>query len=408
MSKERLWTKNFTIVSLINCLLTMVFFLLLVTIAPYAVEKFNASTSIAGLVSSIFIIGTLIGRLVTGRLIGDIGSKKTLIIGLTLFIITTAMYLIANNLPLLLINRLLHGMALGVASTATGTIIAQIIPISRRGEGIGYYSLSAVLATAIGPFVGILFTQYANFTMIFLFNLILSAIILVISFIVTTPVLPTSKKTKGKSETAFKGFKLSNFIEYKAVPISLVALVIGFAYSGVMSFLSFYTKEINLIDSGSFFFLVYAIMILISRPFSGRLMDAKGANIVVYPCLVIFAIGMLMFSQAHHGIILLVGGALIGLGYGNFNSVAQTIAIKVTPPQRLGLATSTYFILYDLGLGAGPYLLGFLVPITGYRGLFLSMAGVILISILLYYFLHGRTEKALKQLEANNGGLQEV
>ncbi len=86
----------------------------------------------------------------------------------------------------------------------------------------------------------------------------------------------------------------------------------------------------------------------------------KGANIVVYPCLFIFAIGMLLFSQADHGITLLLAGAIIGLGYGNFLSCAQAISIKEAPPHRLGLATATYFIFLDVGFGIGPYLFGFL------------------------------------------------
>jgi MFS family permease len=208
-------------------------------------------------------------------------------------------------------------------------------------------------------------------------------------------------------EQVEKGFKLSNYLEFKAVPISFVALVVGFSYSGVLSFLSFYAEDINLVDAAGFFFLVYSIMLLLSRPFSGRLMDTKGANIVIYPCLIVFAIGMVLFSQAYYGIVLLVAAAFIGLGYGNFVSVAQTISIQVSPPHRFGLATSTFYILYDLGLGAGPYLLGFLVPITGYRGLFLYMAGVVVVSIVLYYFLHGRTEKELKDKKAGNGVLQE-
>ena len=393
MSKEKLWTKNFTIVSLINFLVVLVYFLLMVTIAGYAVEQFHASTSVAGLVSSIFIIGSLMGRLVTGRMIEGAGSKKTLVIGLILLILTTGLYFVINSLPLLLINRLLHGVAVGVASTATGTIIAQIVPKARRGEGIGFFSLSNVLATAIGPFVGMLFIRYADFQMIFLFNLLLAAICLVISFAVKPTKLSSPKKESTQAE---KGFKLSNYLEYKAVPISFVALVVGFGYSGVLSFLSFYAEEINLVDAAGFFFLVYSIMLLLSRPFSGRLMDAKGANIVIYPCLIIFAIGMVLFSQAYFGVILLVAAALIGLGYGNFVSVAQTIAIQVSPTHRFGLATSTFYILYDLGLGAGPYLLGFIVPITGYRGLFLYMAGVVVIALVLYYFLHGRTEKGLR------------
>lgn len=399
MNKERLWTKDFIIVSVINFFVILIFYLLMVTIAPYAVHKFHASTSVAGLVSGIFIIGALIGRLVTGSRIGYLGSKKTLLIGVMLFIIATALYFVAMNLSLLLIIRLLHGIALGVASTATGTIIAQIIPSTRRGEGIGYFSLSAVLATAIGPFVGILFTQYGDFKIMFMFNILLAVICLIIAFLVGASDYKSSVKDE---QQAVKGFNLSNYLELKAIPISFVALVIGFSYSGVMSFLSFYSEKIDLVKAGGFFFLVYAIMILLSRPFTGQLMDAKGANIVIYPCLVIFAIGMLLFSQAHNSMIFLVAGALMGLGYGNFNSVAQTIAIKVTPPQRLGLATSTYFILYDIGLGAGPYLLGFIVPLTGYRGLFLTMVFVILVSIILYYFLHGRKEKALNQNKENN------
>ncbi|MEH7276328.1 MFS transporter [Neobacillus vireti] len=393
MSKEKLWTKNFTIVSLINFLVVLVYFLLIVTIGGYAVEQFHASTSVAGLVSSIFIIGSLVGRLLTGRMIEGTGSKKTLVIGLILVILASGFYFVTLNLPLLLINRLFHGVAVGVASTATGTIIAQSVPKSRRGEGIGFFSLSAVLATAIGPFVGMLFIRYADFQVIFMFNLILAAICLAISIAVKQPVLSIPKK---EGTQAAKGFKLSNYLEYKAVPISFVALVVGFGYSGVLSLLSFYAEEINLVDAAGFFFLVYSIMLLLSRPFSGRLMDAKGANIVIYPSLIVFAIGMVLFSQSYMGVILLVSAALIGLGYGNFVSVAQTIAIQVSPTHRFGLATSTFYILYDLGLGAGPYLLGFLVPITGYRGLFLYMAGVVVIALVLYYFLHGRTEKGLR------------
>jgi MFS family permease len=402
MSKEKLWTKDFTLVTLINFLIIMVYFLLMVTIAPYTVEEFNASTSVAGLVSGIFIIGCLIGRLITGRMIQVKGSRKTLLVGLIFFIITTALYYAAINLPLLLMNRLLHGIAVGMASTATGTIVAQIIPENQRGEGIGYFSMSAIVASAIGPFIGIFFTRNWDFSMIFLFNLMLAIICLVISFTMNIPIHQPSNKNQGK---AAKGLKLSYFIEPKAVPISFVALVIGFAYSGIMSFLSIYTEEIELVEAGGFFFLVYALFVLLSRPITGKLMDQKGPNIVVYPSLIIFALAMLLFSQAHQGVTFLVAAALIGLGYGNFISIVQAIAIKVTPPDRVGLATSTYYILYEFGLGVGPFLLGFLVPITGYRGLFFTMVFVILVSIFLYYILHGKKERLTNQSKANEATL---
>ena len=108
--RAKLWTKDFIIVSLINFLVTLVFYLLMVTISVYAVEQFHASTSEAGLVTGIFIIGALIGRLLTGGIIDQYGRKKILFIGLILFTLTTLLYFQINSLPFLLINRLLHGI----------------------------------------------------------------------------------------------------------------------------------------------------------------------------------------------------------------------------------------------------------------------------------------------------------
>jgi len=383
MNKERIWTKDFITVSVINSLVFLIHFLLMVTIASYAVDEFHASTSEAGLVAGIFIIGALFGRLATGRVIEDVGSKRILIVSTLFFIVTSASYFTAVNLFLLTTIRFLHGIVFGAASTATGTIVAQIIPHSRHGEGIGYYSMGAILAVALGPFVGVLLIQHEAFEMIFIVTSILAAVSFAISFAVSEPLGNDRAKT-------VKSFQISNYLEFKAIPISIVILAIGFSYSGVLSFLSLYAKQIRLEEAASFYFLVFAVTISLSRPFSGRLFDLKGANFVVYPCLAIYAIGMLLFSQASQGITLLSAGVIIGLGYGNFISCAQAISIKAVPPHRLGLATSTFFIFVDLGFGVGPYMLGLLVPFTGFRGLYLTMVFVILATIVLYHFLHGR------------------
>jgi MFS family permease len=174
----------------------------------------------------------------------------------------------------------------------------------------------------------------------------------------------------------------------------------------VLSFITFYAKELKLVEAASFFFVIYAIMVLVSRPLTGRLFDIKGANLVIYPALVVFAAGMFLLSQAEHGWTLLVAGAIIGLGYGNYTSSAQAVSVKVTPPQRLGLATSTFFIFVDLGFGIGPYILGFFVPYTGFRGLYMIMVGVILFSMALYYFLHGKKERQFNK--TNTALLREI
>jgi MFS family permease len=383
---EKLWTRDFVTVSVINFLVFLVHLLLMVIIASYAVDKFHASTSMAGLVASVFIIGALIGRFATGRFIEDIGNKKVLMVGAVFFITTAVLYFTAVTLPLLIAVRLLHGIAHGISSTATGTIVAKIIPDGRRGEGIGYYGMSIILASALGPFMGILLIQYVDFKVIFLVASLLALLVFLISFVVHEPIykLPDHHETK-----AVKRFHISSFFEAKAIPISIIALIIGFTGSIVIAFISLYSKEIHLEKAASIYFVVSAIATLVSRPLAGRLFDLRGENFVVYPCIFMYALGMLLFSQASHGVTLLLAGAIIGLGYGNFMSSAQTIAIKAVRPHRFGLATATYYVFLDLGISIGPYLLGSLIPFTGFRGLYLLMAALVFTTLPLYYFLHG-------------------
>ncbi|PID05852.1 MULTISPECIES: MFS transporter [unclassified Sporosarcina] len=387
--RNTLWTKNFIVIFIINFILALVFFLLVSTIAVFSVETFHTSTSTAGLLSGIFVIGALIGRLGAGRIIQSAGSQKVLLTGLIGFLLTTGFYMLPTDFSLFFMNRFLHGVSFGFASTATGTIIAQIIPPSRRGEGIGYYSLSTILSTALGPLLGIwIISQTQNFFYVFIINFVLASVIFVLYFLVQAPVV---EKTAGKEKLS-----ISQYIELKAVPIAIVGMFLGFIYSSIMAFIPFFTKEIDLVEAGSFFFLVYASVVLLSRPFTGRLMDQHGANIIIYPCLVLFAFGMLIYSQAHYSFMVLLAAILIGFGYGSINSIAQAIAVKVTPIHRIGLATSTYFILFELGLGLGPFTYGFFIPHIGYRGIYLAAFFMILLSILLYYILHGRHERRLK------------
>lgn len=382
--REKLWTKDFVIVSVINFFVFLAHFLLFVTIASFAVDNFGATTDLAGLVAGMFIIGALIGRIVTGRIIEGIGSRKVLIAGAFSCILSSLLYFIAANLPLLTVFRFVHGVTFGVVSTATGTMVAQIIPPLRRGEGIGFYGMGAILAVALGPFIGIFLIHHTDFRMIFVCTLILAVMSFALSFTVASPVYEAPTR-----EPSAKGgsFRLKDYLEYRSIPISIIILLAGFSYSGVLTFISLYAKEIHLEKAASFYFLVYAITLMISRPFSGRLMDIKGADFVAYPCLFLYTAGMLMFGLSTTGIMLLAAAILLALGYGNFFSCAQALSIKDVPPHRMGLAVTTYFVFVDLGFGMGPYILGLFVPYTGYRGLYLMMTLVILTSVLLYYLL---------------------
>jgi MFS family permease len=390
--KEKLWTKDFVFTSIVNFVMMLSMYLLLVTMATYAMQEYDASVSLAGFVASVFVIGSLFGRLYAGKTIAKMGNKKMLLIGIVSFFIVSILYFFPLGLIPLMIIRLLHGLFLGLGTTATGTIISQVIPNSRKAEGIGYFSMSVVLATAVGPLIGTFLLSSLGFTSIFIFSVVMAAVSLVLSLFLQPPEIPEAAPEE-ESAVEKKGFNIGDYVEKNALPISIAMFIMAIGYSSILSFVTEYASDINLAQAGGFFFLVYGVAVLLSRPVTGPLMDSKGANIVAYPSLVLFALGLLIISQASTGFVFLAAAVLLGLGYGNFQSIAQAIAIKLTPPHRMGLANSTYFIALDLGLGVGPLLLGYLVPVTGYRGMYFTLVFLIVIGIVIYYFVHGRKDK---------------
>ena len=389
-NKAALWTRNFILVSAINFQLVLTFYLLVVVIVGYAVAELGATTAQAGLISGLFIVGTLVGRLLVGKFLERFGRKTTLIVGLTGFLLFSGLYFIHFGVGMLLFVRFMHGFMMGMASTVLGTIIAQILPASRRGEGIGYYSMSSTLGTAIGPFLAIWMMLNVGYQSIFVVSTVIAVCCLVVAWLIQVPDLPKTNKAVETIVATKKPNWLSQFVEPNAVPISLIMLFASICYSGVLSFINFYAKEIDLVETASFFFLMYAIAILISRPFTGPLMDRKGENVIIYPAFIIMGIALILLSITHSSWMLLLCAGLLGLGYGNIQSVCQTIAVKSAPLERMGFATSTFFIFLDAGLGFGPYFIGMLLDYIGYAQLYLYSAFAAFSCILAYYLLHGR------------------
>lgn len=391
--KPKLWTKDFLIVSSVNFFLFLTFYVLMVTLTIYTMDNFNSSQAQAGLASSIFVLGAVLVRPIAGKKIDKIGRRKMLLGSLVLFLIASIGYFLVNSLSLLLIDRFIQGFAFGLATTATGTIAADIIPNERRGEGTGYFAMSTNLAMAFGPFIGLLITQHFSYSIIFYAASLFAAFSLVASLFMNVP-----EGDKGGASPQ-KGFKISDYFEKRALPISIFIGFAGFTYSSILSYLTSFAKEMDLMDAASFFFVVFAVFLLASRPFTGRMFDVKGENAVIYPSLLLFAVGMVILSQSHHGITLLIAGALIGVGYGTFQSSCQAISIKEAPSNRMGLATSTFFTMYDFGIGVGPFLLGFLIPFTGFKGLFIGMSVFAFVLIGIYYLAHGKKASARVKMQ---------
>lgn len=393
---KSLWTAAFMLDTVINWIIFLVYYILVVIITLVAKDQLGASMSEAGLATGIFIIGTLFARMWAGHCVEPFGYKRTLYLGLFIYLFTSIAYLWLPNLWTLYAVRFLNGAGYGIASTATSTIVATIIPASQRGRGINYYGLSTSLAAAIGPFIGMLLMTLTSFTFIvwFCIGLVVFCLLGTVFLRFKQPVAKLMKEVEDEELAEVKTekkFKISDYLEPAVSSICIVGFFVAFAYSGVLAFLADYSRQLNLVTAATFFFVVYAGIITLTRPLLGILFDRRGENPVLYPCFICLAIGLYLIAIAHVSWILLVSAIFVGLGYGTYMSNGQAVCIKLVPVERVGVATSTYFIALDLGLGVGPYVLGFLRPAFSFSDIFAITAVIALVCFFMYHFMYGRT-----------------
>ena len=392
IQKEKLFNTGFITITTINFIVFLIYYCFVVITAKFATSELGASPAQAGFAAGIYIIGTLIARLYIGKKLELIGRKQMLRFGAIIYLITTIAYLISTNIIILDTVRFLNGFAYGTISTAANAIVTAYIPKSRNGEGINYYGLSTSLAAAIGPFIGILLLPIVGFKSVIILAIVLSVLVTVACYLFPVQNIELTDDHK----KLLNSWSLNTFIEYKVLFISIVAFLIGLSYSSVLGFLSIYADNLGLSTAGAFFFVVYALIITFTRPFAGQIFDAKGENAVMYQSFIFLAIGLLTLSYTTTSFMLLLSGALIGLGYGTFMSNGQAVCLKLVEPSKVSIALSTYFIGLDLGLGFGPYALGTVHSFLSYSGIYILCAALtVAVAILYAIFYKGKDAKAI-------------
>ncbi|MCL1911751.1 MAG: MFS transporter [Leptospirales bacterium] len=394
MPLQKLWTKDFIFIMTANMFIALVFYVQLTTLALYSTKTYNVSASLAGFTATLFVLGAVFGRIFAGRYIELIGRSKFIYIGSILFFLISFAYFIGAGIGVLLAVRIIHGILFGILSTTICTLVSSYIPKERKGEGIGFFSLSITLGTAVGPFIGIFIMQHYNY------NVLLGAcsVFALCSLILFLFVKITNIELSDEQRMSMKkGLRFGDFFEAKALPLSVIFTVFCICYSSVVAFVGLYSEQMGEVGLASIFFIVYAVFILLSRPVSGKLLDKKGDNIVMYPAIIFFSAALFSLGIAGSKVMFFLSAVLLALGFGNLMSLGQTIAIKSVPQHRVGIATSTFFVCADAGMGTGAAIMGLIVPWKGYSGMYIMAGGIVLLSIILYYFLHGKHSKKLRE-----------
>lgn len=394
MNRPALWKLPFVLISVSSFFLFMAFYTMSTTLPLYVRQSLGGSQGDIGMSMTVFIIAAVILRPFAGRWVDRLGSRPILLSGLGIFAGSSLLYFGIGSFGALLALRFVHGVGFGLAATAAGAAAAQLVPPERKGEGIGYYSLFMSLAMVLGPFTGLTVTSGSNFGALFAMcaGFALAALLAVLRL-----ALPNPAPARPAVHTEAKPRFLQTIFERRALPVALTGLVLAFAYSGITTFISVYAEELELTAEAGLFFVFFALMIVLPRPITGRIFDRHGANVLVYPGIILFAAGTVILGLAGSGPIFLGAGAVIGLGYGLLFPSFQTLALQSSPPERGGIATSTYFVMFDAGYGIGSYALGIVAAGSSYSSMYMVSGTIVACCAGIYYTLHHRRQTARVQ-----------
>lgn len=386
VENPRLFTRDFLLATAVNLGLAMVFYMLITGLAVYAASQFGAGETAAGFAASAFVVGALIARIFAGKYVNFLGRRRTLWTCLIVYVLASLGYIWADSYELLIALRVFHGMAFGFGQTALTTAVFDLIPVSRRGEGSGYFMLANALPPAAGPLLSIQLTDLYGFWAMFVGATAVSAVALAAALFIRLP----ERRPEGGRIRDHLRLRPSDILDRRAVTPALVMMLLGATFGSVLTFLNGYARSIEMVDAASAYFVVYAVAVLVSRFFAGRIQDRRGDNVVVYPAILLYTASLVLLAWAPSPAVVVLSGVLAGLGFGSILPVLQAVVAAAVPPHRVSIAVSTFFILMDSGFGLSPLLLGPMVELWGYRPMYWICAAVVAGTLALYWALHGR------------------
>ncbi|MDD2946326.1 MULTISPECIES: MFS transporter [unclassified Acinetobacter] len=381
---ERLWNRSF-ILCLCNNLFLFTYYYALLTVLPiYIMKDLGGTVKEAGLALTLFLVSSIAVRPFSGLIVEKLGKKIAFRGSELLFVLFAFSYLFADSMWALLLIRFIHGIWFSILTTVTVPIANDFIPDRRKGEGMGYFVMSTNLAVVFGPLIALTVLQFTDFKM--LFALLTAVISLGFIFCLIIPVQQQDKVAFTAETQEKKCLGWHDIIETRAIPIGFVALLTAFAYSSIMSFITAYSESKALLAYTSLFFIVFAISMIVVRPWVGKIYDRKGASAVIYPSFIFFAIGLVVVSFISNQWLLWLSAIFIGIGYGSLFPCFQTIAIQSVPKQRMGHAISTFFTLFDLGMAIGSVILGLMIAYYGYQLSYLFCAVITVLTLFVYKY----------------------
>lgn len=386
--QEKLWTRDFLLISISNLLLFYGFQMLLPTLPVYVSEHGGKETTV-GLVIGIFTIFSLATRPFAGAMLERAGKKRVLAAGLLICLLAIASYYWTATVVAILLARCVHGIGWGISTTSSGTIATDVIPPGRRGEGIGYFGLAGTLAMALAPVTGIALIEGPGFAWLFMASVLCTTASLWLAWMVKL-----ARKSQPAAQRQPAAFR-SRLLEKRALFPSFLGMLIGVAYGGIVSFITLFGKEAGIGNVG-LFFTANAVCLFLVRLVAGRIFDRKGHVWVLLPGGISAMIGLLLLSYAHSVPGIVIAAVFFGFGFGAVQPSLQAWIINQVPPHRRGPANATFYSAFDLGIGGGAMILGAVAEWTGYAVMY-RFSSLLMVVYLVAYLWAVRNDAQSRQ-----------
>lgn len=382
--KERLWNRNYCTAMAGNFMLFFSFYLLTPLLPIYLDSQFAADKDMIGLVLSGYVLAALFVRPFSGFVVDTFDRKRVLMLCFFFFFICFAGYIGAGTLLMFAVVRTLHGLPFGASTVANSTVAIDVLPSSRRNEGIGYYGLSNNLAMAIAPSAGIwIYGMTGNFSLLFWISLAVA----LGGFVCSTSVkLPKRRRVEGKPKMS-----LDHFFLTRAWLLALNIMCFGLCWGVMSNYVAIYAKEVIGITEGTgLFFALLSIGLFTSRLYGqkglrkGRLAEnaIEGATIS--------AVGFTLFAMVEQEWAFYLSAILVGLGNGRMYPAFLNMFVAMARHDQRGTANSSILTSWDIGMGIGILAGGVLVEYTGYASAFWFTAASQIAGLLLVVFFTRR------------------
>lgn len=378
--KEKLWNKEYMKVMSCNFLLFFAFYLLTPLLPIYLDSEFQADKDLIGIILSGYVVATLVIRPFSGFFVDTFDRKTVLMICFFCFFLCFSGYLGASTLLMFFIVRTMHGIPFGATTVANSTAAIDVLPSSRRNEGIGYYGLSNNLAMAIAPSIGIyIYHLTDNFKLLFWLSLGLAFL----GFLCSTSVkLPKREKVADKPKLS-----LDHFFLGRAWLLAVNILFFGICWGVMSNYVALYgKKELGITDGTGVFFMILSAGLFVSRLFGAKSLR-KGLlthNALIGVLISLVGYGMFAFVVTPWSFYL--SALLIGLGNGQMYPAFLNMFIKVARHDQRGTANSSILISWDLGMGIGILLGGIIAENIGFAEAFHATAIMQASGALLFIF----------------------